>query len=194
MAALSDHHSAPPDMATGLNILQLPGDITTAQVKKVIDACEAKAAEINNPMNIAVLDAGMNLKGFLRMDGAWLGSIDIAQKKVRISQCPFPAPPETRMALTNDGAPLYPVVPLCARQAKTARCFNMDTRDIGPLCQPGQPLYNIEISYGGLITFGGGVLLKNPAGVVVGAVGVSGGSVEADHEVAVAAYSSGFDK
>ena len=48
----------------------------------------------------------------------------------------------------------------------------MDTRDIGPLCQPGQPLYNIEVSNGGLITFGGGVLLKNAAGVVVGAVGV----------------------
>ena len=103
---------------------------------------------------------------------------------------PVPRPARNAHGTDERRAPLY----LCARQAKTARSFNMDTRDIGPLCQPGQPLYNIEISNGGLITFGGGVVLKNSAGVVVGAVGVSGGSVEADHEVAVAAYSSGFDK
>ena len=76
-------------------------------------------------MNIAVCDAHLELKGFLRMDGAWIGSIDIAFKK-----------------------------------ARTARDFNMDTRDIGPLCQPGQPLYCIEHSNQGLITFGGGVILK----------------------------------
>ena len=88
-------------------------------------ACKAKAVEINCPMNIAVCDAHLETKGFLRMDGAWIGSIDIAMKK-----------------------------------ARTARDFNMDTRDIGPLCQPGQPLYGIEHSNQGLITFGGGVLLK----------------------------------
>ena len=107
----------------------------------------------------------------------------------------MPVPRPARNAHgTDERRAFVPLCTLCARQAKTARSFNMDTRDIGPLCQPGQPLYNIEISNGGLITFGGGVVLKNSAGVVVGAVGVSGGSVEADHEVAVAAYSSGFDK
>ena len=131
--------------------LQLATDIQTATVMKVIEACKAKAEEIKVPMNIAVCDAGTNLKGFLRMDGAWIGSIDISQKK-----------------------------------ARTARYFNLDTRDIGPLCQPGQPLFNIEHSNQGLITFGGGVVLKSAGDVIVGAVGVSGGSVEQDHEVAAA--------
>ena len=114
---------APPDMATALDKLQLSGDLTTALVEQIIEECKKKAAAINCPMNIAVCDTSTELKGFLRMDGAWIGSIDIAMKK-----------------------------------ARTARDFNMDTRDIGPLCQPGQPLYGIEHSNQGLITFGGGVL------------------------------------
>jgi hypothetical protein len=48
---------------------------------RVIAAGEAKAKEIGQPMNIAVVDAGTNLKAFTRMDGAWLGSIDIADNK-----------------------------------------------------------------------------------------------------------------
>ena len=138
-------------MATALDKLQIKGDITTATVEEVLQACKKKATEINCPMNICVVDAGTNLKGFLRMDGAWIGSIDISQKK-----------------------------------ARTSRYFNMDTKDIGPLCQPGQPLYCIEHSNGGLITFGGGVLLKDSSGTVIGAVGVSGGSVDQDHDVAAA--------
>src|SRR5919108_5862051 len=49
----------------------------------VAGAAVAKAAEIKVAMNIAVLDAGGHLKAFLRMDGALLGSIDIAQRKAR---------------------------------------------------------------------------------------------------------------
>ena len=140
-----------PGHEHGAHHSQLPGDLTTAKVEKILQACKAKAAAINCPMNISVCDAHLEMKGFLRMDGAWIGSIDIAMKK-----------------------------------ARTSRDFNMDTRDIGPLCQPGQPLYGIEHSNKGLITFGGGVLLKNATGTVVGAIGVSGGSVEQDHEVAAA--------
>jgi uncharacterized protein GlcG (DUF336 family) len=55
--------------------------ITLEKAHKVIAAAEAKAKEINQPMNIAVVDAGTNLKAFIRMDGAWLGSIDIAINK-----------------------------------------------------------------------------------------------------------------
>jgi uncharacterized protein GlcG (DUF336 family) len=83
------------------------------------------------------------------MDGAWLGSIDIAIKK-----------------------------------ARTARYFDMDTGEIGKLSQPGKPLYGIEHSNDGLITFPGGVALKNSDGQGIGAIGVSGGSVKQDHEVA----------
>ena len=55
--------------------------ITLEKAHKVIAAAEAKAREINQPMNIAVVDAGTNLKAFIRMDAAWLGSIDIAINK-----------------------------------------------------------------------------------------------------------------
>ena len=72
------------------------------------------------------------------------------------------------------------------RKAKTARYFNMTTGDIGKLSQPGGSLFGIEHSNGGLITFPGGVLLKEKDGTIVGAIGVSGSTVENDHLVAVA--------
>ena len=127
-------------------------DITMAQAHSVIEAALSKAEGINTKMDIAVVDAGANLKAFIRMDEAWIGSIDIAIKK-----------------------------------AKTARFFNMATGEIGKLSQPGGPLYNIEHSNDGLITFPGGVPLKNGKGKIIGAVGVSGSTVENDHLVAEAA-------
>lgn len=126
-------------------------DIDLETAVRVVDAARKKAEEINTKMDIAVVDAGGNLKAFIRMDGAWLGSIDIAQKK-----------------------------------ARTARYFDMPTGEIGKLSQPGQPLYNIEVSNGGLITFPGGVPIKNASGDVIGAIGVSGSTVENDHTVAQA--------
>ena len=72
------------------------------------------------------------------------------------------------------------------KKAKTARFFDMNTGEIGKLSQPGGPLFGIEHSNGGLITFPGGVVLKNADGKVIGAIGVSGGSVDQDHEVASA--------
>jgi uncharacterized protein GlcG (DUF336 family) len=125
--------------------------MTLEAAQAVVEAARAKAAEIGVPMNIAVVDDGMNLTAFARMDGAWLGSIDIAQNK-----------------------------------AYTSRAFNMATRDLAPLCQSGQPLFGIHASnHGRLIIFAGGIPLKRGE-QVVGAVGVSGGSVEQDHEVAEA--------
>lgn len=126
-------------------------DITLEQAEKIVAAARAKAAEIGTKMNIAVVDAGANLKAFARMDGAWLGSIDISIKK-----------------------------------AKTARFFDMPTGDIGGLSQPGGSLYNIEVSNGGLISFPGGIPLKNASGEIIGAIGVSGDAVENDHAVAEA--------
>ena len=126
-------------------------DITLAQAQQAVDAALNKAKEMGVKMDIAVVDVGANLKAFARMDGAWLGSIDIAQKK-----------------------------------ARTARWFDMPTGDIGQLTQPGGPLYNIEHSNNGLITFPGGLPLKNGAGEVIGGIGVSGSSVEDDHAVASA--------
>src|SRR5688500_15043524 len=127
------------------------GDITLVQALTLVDAAQKKAGEIDTLMNIAVVDAGGNLKAFARMDGAWIGSIDISIKK-----------------------------------AKTARFFDMNTGEIGKLSQPGGPLYGIEHSNGGLITFPGGAPIQNQQGTVIGAIGVSGSTVENDHTVAQA--------
>ena len=126
-------------------------NITLAQAEKAIVAAKQKATAIDTKMNIAVVDAGANLVAFGRMDGAWLGSLDISIKK-----------------------------------AKTARFFDMNTGIIGELSQPGQSLFNIEHSNNGLITFPGGIPIKNAAGEIIGAIGVSGSSVENDHTVAEA--------
>ncbi|RYD99068.1 MAG: heme-binding protein, partial [Sphingobacteriales bacterium] len=77
-------------------------------------------------------------------------------------------------------------IDISIKKAKTARFFDMNSGEIGKLSQPGQPLYNIEHSNGGLITFPGGVVLKDESGTIIGAIGVSGGTVDQDHEVATA--------
>jgi uncharacterized protein GlcG (DUF336 family) len=77
-------------------------------------------------------------------------------------------------------------VDISIKKAKTARFFDMNSGEIGKLSQPGGPLFNIEHSNGGLITFPGGVLLKDNSGKIIGALGVSGGAVVQDHEVASA--------
>ena len=60
--------------------------VTLEDAKKVISAAEKKALEIGQPMNIAVVDAGGNLVTHVRMDGAWIGSIDISIKKAYTSR------------------------------------------------------------------------------------------------------------
>lgn len=55
--------------------------ITLADARRVIEAAEAKAKEIGQPMNIAVVDAGGNLVAHVRMDRAWIGSVDISINK-----------------------------------------------------------------------------------------------------------------
>jgi uncharacterized protein GlcG (DUF336 family) len=72
------------------------------------------------------------------------------------------------------------------KKAKTARYFDMPTGTIGGLSQPGGSLFGIEHSNLGLITFPGGIPIKNAEGKIIGAIGVSGDSVENDHTVAEA--------
>ncbi|RBW60788.1 heme-binding protein [Tenacibaculum sp. E3R01] len=130
-------------------------NIVLEQAEEIIKVAKAKSTELNTKMNIAVVDAGANLVAFTRMDGAWLGSLDISIKK-----------------------------------AKTARFFDMNTGVIGELSQPGGSLFNIEHSNNGLITFPGGVPIKDSEGTIIGAIGVSGSSVENDHTVAEAGASA----
>lgn len=125
--------------------------VSLERAHQVVMAARAKAEEIGVPMNIAVVDAGNNLTAFIRMDNAWLGSIDIAQNK-----------------------------------AYTARSFDLETKTLGTLAQPGEPLYGIHASNDlRIIIFAGGIPLKDGERVV-GAIGVSGGTVEQDQEVAEA--------
>lgn len=60
--------------------------INLADARRIIAAAEKKAEEIKQPMNIAVVDAGANLIAHVRMDDAWIGSIDIAINKAFTSR------------------------------------------------------------------------------------------------------------
>lgn len=125
--------------------------ITLNDARRIIAAAEKKAAEIGQPMNIAVADAGGNLVAHVRMDGAWIGSVDISIKK-----------------------------------AWTSRAFDIATKDLAAHSQSGNQFFGIHASNDGrVMIFAGGIPLKKN-GVVVGAIGVSGGSGEQDHAVAEA--------
>src|SRR5580658_2124397 len=122
----------------------------------VIVAAEHKATEMGIPYNIAVADAGGGLVAHVRMDGAWLGSVDIAINK-----------------------------------AWTARAFDASTEDLSHLTQSGQQGFGLNTTNDSrVVIFGGGIPIRRD-GMVIGAVGASGGSVEQDVAVAKAAI-AGF--
>jgi uncharacterized protein GlcG (DUF336 family) len=126
--------------------------VSLEDARRMIAAGEEKARKVGQPMNIAVVDAGGNLVAHVRMDGAWLGSVDISINK-----------------------------------AWTSRAFDIDTKTLSTVTQPGTDFYGIHASnHGRVMIFAGGIPLKR-GGQVVGAVGVSGGSGEQDHAVAQAA-------
>ncbi len=77
-------------------------------------------------------------------------------------------------------------IDIAIKKAETACYFGMPTGEIGKLSQPAGPLFGIEHSNGGLITFPGGLPIVNKDGILIGAIGVSGSSVENDHLVALA--------
>ena len=88
--------------------------ITLEQAKTVVGMAEDKADEIGVPMNIAVVDAGNNLTAFVRQDGAWLGSIEIAKDKAftarafdistaELAEVAQPGGPLYGIAVSNDG-------------------------------------------------------------------------------------------
>ncbi|SOE22271.1 Uncharacterized conserved protein GlcG, DUF336 family [Spirosomataceae bacterium TFI 002] len=137
---------------------QITNDITLDKANQAILAAKKNAEASNVLVNIAIVDAGANLKAFVRMDDSYLGSIDVAIKK-----------------------------------AKTARYFDIDTGELGKLTQPGGIIYNIEHSNGGLITFPSGIPIKNKQGKIIGAIGVSGGTIEQDRAIATAGASSILD-
>ena len=118
----------------------------------IVVAGRISAAERGVAVSLVVCDAAGYLKAFGRMDGAWLGSIDVALGK-----------------------------------AKTAVLFEMETQVVGEVSQPGAQAYGLERTNGGLVTFAGGIPIRAATGELLGAVGVSGGQVAEDYEVARAA-------
>lgn len=124
--------------------------LTLDTATKIVSAATAKATEIGQPMNVAVVDDGGHLVAFARMDGAIKASIDIS-----------------------------------IRKARTSILMNLPTSALMDVCQPGGELYGLEQLSGGMVLFGGGLLLEVD-GEVVGAIGVSAGSVEQDVSVAEA--------
>jgi uncharacterized protein GlcG (DUF336 family) len=77
-------------------------------------------------------------------------------------------------------------IDIAIKKAKTACYFAMPSGEIGKLSIPGSPLYGIEHSNDGLITFPGGLPIVDEEGILIGAIGVSGDTVENDHIVAQA--------
>src|ERR1700719_4351582 len=130
--------------------------VDLADARRIIAAGERKAIEIGISYNIAVTDVGGGLIAHVRMDGAWLGSVDIAINK-----------------------------------AWTARAFDMSTDDLSQVAQSGQQGFGINTTNDSrVVIFGGGIPVKRD-GVVIGAVGASGGRVQQDVEGAGAAAAGG---
>ncbi|MDY1261804.1 GlcG/HbpS family heme-binding protein [Pseudomonas aeruginosa] len=127
--------------------------LNESTIQHVIERAQALAREQHFAINIAVVDEAGLLRGFLRMDDAVPGAIDVSIKK-----------------------------------ARTAALFRTDSLELGAAAQPGGAIYTLEATNGGLISFGGGVVLRDDDRVI-GAVGVAGATVEADQAIALHAAS-----
>ena len=79
---------------------------------------------------------------------------------------------------------LLGAVDISIKKAKTAALFQKPSGLLGQMSQPGKPVYGLEHSNGGVITFPGGVPIFDGKNVLIGGIGVSGSSVDNDHQVA----------
>jgi len=129
--------------------------ITSTQAERILKASTLKASELGISVCIAILDAGGHLKSFHRMDGAWLGVIDVAIKK-----------------------------------ARTSALFEMETQALDDYSKAGADAHGIELTNGNLVTFAGGIPLKDVEGRIIGSIGVSGGQVAQDYAVAQSGISA----
>lgn len=123
--------------------------MTLALALSLIEKVEAKAAERDMRVVTAVSDASGRPVAVHCMDGAYMGSFDVALNKTY-----------------------------------TSIAFQMSTAQLGSLSRPGESLYGIQYTNGGrIVIFGGGEVLKRD-GIILGALGVSGGSAQQDTELA----------
>jgi uncharacterized protein GlcG (DUF336 family) len=88
-----------------------------------------------------------------------------------------------------DGAVLASI-DIALRKATTAVLFQANSEDVWEYCKPGALAPGLELTNGGLAPFGGGIPLKGPDGQVIGALGVSGGSVAQDTDIAKAGFAA----
>jgi len=88
-----------------------------------------------------------------------------------------------------DGAVLASI-DIATRKATTAVLFEANSEAVWEFCKPGAPAPGLEATNGGLAPFGGGIPIKDADGFVIGALGVSGGTVSQDVEVAEAAFAA----
>jgi uncharacterized protein GlcG (DUF336 family) len=129
--------------------------ITAVQADRALKASILKAKELGISVCIAILDSGAHLKAFHRMDGAWLGVIDVAIKK-----------------------------------AKTSALFEMETQTLDNYSKAGGDAHGIELTNDHLVTFPGGIPVKNADGHMIGSIGVSGGTSAQDYAVAQSGQSA----
>ncbi len=130
---------------------KITDSLTLQDARRVIDAAMARAVEIGQPQDIAVVDAGGNLKAHVRMDTANIGSIHISINK-----------------------------------AYTSIAFQCQTKDLTDITRHDADLYGLNDAHGGrIVVFPGGIPLVRD-GHIVGAIGVSTGTIEQDQTVAEA--------
>lgn len=130
---------------------KIKDSLTLQDARRVIDAAMARAVEIGQPQDIAVVDAGGNLKAHVRMDTANIGSIHISINK-----------------------------------AYTSIAFQCQTKDLTDITRHDGDLYGLNDAHGGrIVVFPGGIPLVRD-GHIVGAIGVSTGTIEQDQTVAEA--------
>jgi uncharacterized protein GlcG (DUF336 family) len=77
-------------------------------------------------------------------------------------------------------------IDVAMKKARTSVLFEMDTQSVWEVCKPGAQAHGLELTNDGLVTFAGGIPLKAPDGKLLGAVGVSGGQVSQDFQIASA--------
>lgn len=138
-----------PENLTAVNGGLVQTTMPLALAVKLIDKIEEKAAEWGMRVVTAVSDASGRPVAIHCMDGAYMGSFDVALNKTY-----------------------------------TSIAFQMSTAELGKLSQPGESLYGIQFTNEGrIVIFGGGEVLKQK-GVIIGALGVSGGSAKQDTDLA----------
>jgi uncharacterized protein GlcG (DUF336 family) len=111
---------------------------------------------------------------------------EAARIKVPVAVCVIDTHGNLVLQHRMNGAPLFSLM-LSERKAYTSALIRVRTADLVPLTQPGAPLFPLLAVAGGRYTAMGGGVPLSQGDVVVGGVGVSGGTTEQDMAIVEAA-------